>query len=142
PRVEVEGGVLRAGAADVGLGVDLGPEIEPAVEQHFPRGMHDQVGGDRHGDPAFGRFEQEAVRDGQEAAGVGVELGAHGALRGVVTSETPVGATSRPARVKSYEETPAGRGRYSPPRIVSVEKDEKIGYPDLDLVSTSMVERQ
>ena len=40
--------------------------------------------------------------------------------------------------VKSYEETPAGRGRYSPPRIVSVDKDEKIGFPDMDLVSTSL----
>jgi hypothetical protein len=30
--------------------------------------------------------------------------------------------------VKIYEETPAGRGRYSPPRIVSVEKEAKIGY--------------
>src|SRR5437867_8343283 len=39
--------------------------------------------------------------------------------------------------VKTYEETPAGRGRYSPPRIVSVEKDEKIGFPDLDLTGTS-----
>ena len=47
----------------------------------------------------------------------------------------------RPDR-KTYEETPAGRGRYSPPRIVSVDKDEKIGFPDMDLVSTSMVERQ
>jgi IS1 family transposase len=44
--------------------------------------------------------------------------------------------------VKSYEETPAGRGRYSPPRIVSVEKDDKIGFPDLDLVGTSYIERQ
>jgi len=44
--------------------------------------------------------------------------------------------------VKSYEETPSGRGRYSPPRIVSVEKEELIGYPDMDLVSTSLVERQ
>jgi IS1 family transposase len=44
--------------------------------------------------------------------------------------------------VKSYEETPAGRGRYSPPRIVSVEKDDKIGYPDMDVVGTSYVERQ
>ena len=44
--------------------------------------------------------------------------------------------------VKTYEETPAGRGRYSPPRIVSVEKDEKIGYPDMDRVGTSYIERQ
>jgi len=44
--------------------------------------------------------------------------------------------------VKRYEETPAGRGRYSPPRIVSVEKDDKIGWPDLSLTGTSYVERQ
>ena len=44
--------------------------------------------------------------------------------------------------VKSYEETPAGRGRYSPPRIVSVEKELVFGAPDADLVSTSYVERQ
>lgn len=44
--------------------------------------------------------------------------------------------------VKRYEETPAGRGRYSPPRIVSVEKDDKIGFPDLDLTGTSYIERQ
>jgi IS1 family transposase len=44
--------------------------------------------------------------------------------------------------VKSYEETPASRGRYSPPRIVSVDKELVIGAPDASLVSTSYVERQ
>ncbi len=44
--------------------------------------------------------------------------------------------------VKSYEETPSGRGRYSPPRVVSVEKEEKIGEPVWDRISTSLVERQ
>jgi hypothetical protein len=44
--------------------------------------------------------------------------------------------------VKSYAETPAGRGRYSPPRIVSIEKDDKIGFPHMNLVRTSMIERQ
>lgn len=44
--------------------------------------------------------------------------------------------------VKSYEETSSGRGRYSPPKVVSVEKEDVIGYPDMDLVSTSYVERQ
>lgn len=43
--------------------------------------------------------------------------------------------------VKDYEETSAGRGRYSPPRVVSIEKDDLIGTPDMDLVSTSIVER-
>jgi IS1 family transposase len=44
--------------------------------------------------------------------------------------------------VKSYEETPSGRGRYSPPRVVAVEKDEIIGFPNFDKISTSLVERQ
>jgi IS1 family transposase len=43
--------------------------------------------------------------------------------------------------VKEYAETAAGRGRYSPPRVVSVEKDDLIGSPNMDLVSTSIVER-
>lgn len=43
--------------------------------------------------------------------------------------------------VKEYAETPAGRGRYSPPTVVSSEKDEIIGYPNRDLISTSLVER-
>lgn len=44
--------------------------------------------------------------------------------------------------VKTYAEQPAGRGRYSPPKVVDVEKDDLIGYPDLALASTSYVERQ
>lgn len=44
--------------------------------------------------------------------------------------------------VKEYAETPAGRGRYSPPRVVSIEKDDVMGWPNLELVSTSLVERQ
>lgn len=36
----------------------------------------------------------------------------------------------------------AGRGRYSPPVLVSTAKEEIIGLPDLDLISTSYVERQ
>lgn len=43
--------------------------------------------------------------------------------------------------VKEYAETPAGRGRYSPPRVVTTEKEELIGYPNLELASTSIVER-
>lgn len=43
--------------------------------------------------------------------------------------------------VKDYEETPAGRSRYSPPRVVRIEKDDLIGTPDLELASTSLVER-
>ena len=44
--------------------------------------------------------------------------------------------------VKSYEETPAGRGRYSPRRIVAVDKEAVIGYPDADAAGTSYVARQ
>src|SRR5438128_1583871 len=44
--------------------------------------------------------------------------------------------------VKYYEETPAGSGLFSPPRIVSIEKEDVIGYPDMDEVGTSYVERQ
>ena len=43
--------------------------------------------------------------------------------------------------VKEYAETAAGRGRYSPPKVISCEKEELIGSPDMKLVSTSMVER-
>ena len=35
-----------------------------------------------------------------------------------------------------------GRGRYSPPRLVSAEKEELLGSPDEKVVSTSFVERQ
>jgi hypothetical protein len=44
--------------------------------------------------------------------------------------------------VKSYEEQPSGRGRYSPPRIVAVTKDLYMGTPDVNYISTSYVERQ
>lgn len=43
--------------------------------------------------------------------------------------------------IKEYAETEAGRGRYSPARVTSIEKDDLIGHPDMDLVSTSLVER-
>lgn len=44
--------------------------------------------------------------------------------------------------VKSYEEEPAGSGRYSPPEVIEVEKTAIIGEPNLDMASTSYVERQ
>jgi len=43
--------------------------------------------------------------------------------------------------VKEYAETPAGRGRYSPPKVTTIDKDDLIGSPDFDLISTSLVER-
>jgi IS1 family transposase len=43
--------------------------------------------------------------------------------------------------VKSYEAEDAGSGRYSPPRVSEVEKTAIIGSPDLDMASTSHVER-
>jgi len=44
--------------------------------------------------------------------------------------------------VKSYEADPIGEGRYSPPKVTSVEKTPIFGAPDEDFVSTSYVERQ
>jgi hypothetical protein len=44
--------------------------------------------------------------------------------------------------VKSYEAEPIGPGRYSPPKVVSVEKKYVTGNPDMKLASTSYVERQ
>lgn len=43
--------------------------------------------------------------------------------------------------VKEYAETVAGRGRYSPPKVISCEKEDLLGIPDMRLVSTSLVER-
>ena len=44
--------------------------------------------------------------------------------------------------IKAYETEPAGSGRYSPPRVTEVEKNAVIGTPDLDMASTSYIERQ
>jgi len=44
--------------------------------------------------------------------------------------------------VKSYEAEPIGPGRYSPPKVVAVEKSYVTGRPNLDITSTSFVERQ
>jgi IS1 family transposase len=44
--------------------------------------------------------------------------------------------------VKSYESENMGGGRYSPPKVVSVEKIRVWGTPDPDHISTSYVERQ
>lgn len=44
--------------------------------------------------------------------------------------------------VKFYEAEPIGPGRYSPPKVVRVEKSYLTGKPNLDITSTSYVERQ
>ena len=44
--------------------------------------------------------------------------------------------------VKRYQGEPMDSGRYSPPKVVGIEKDVIFGDPDLDRVSTSHVERQ
>ena len=44
--------------------------------------------------------------------------------------------------VKSYEAEPTGAGRYSPPKVVSVQKEYVSGNPNLSITSTSYVERQ
>jgi len=43
---------------------------------------------------------------------------------------------------KTYEAEPSGPGRYSPPKVIEVDKTPIFGAPDEDLVSTSYVERQ
>jgi len=43
--------------------------------------------------------------------------------------------------VKSYEAEPIGPGRYSPPKVISVEKEYIIGNPNPDKICTSYVER-
>jgi IS1 family transposase len=43
---------------------------------------------------------------------------------------------------KTYEAEPSGPGRYSPPKVIEVEKTPIFGAPEEDLVSTSYVERQ
>jgi IS1 family transposase len=43
--------------------------------------------------------------------------------------------------VKAYEAEPIGPGRYSPPKVVSVEKTAITGKPDMGKASTSIVER-
>lgn len=44
--------------------------------------------------------------------------------------------------VKSFESEHVGAGRYSPPKVVSVERDVVTGAPDESHISTSYVERQ
>jgi len=44
--------------------------------------------------------------------------------------------------VKSYEAEPIGPGRYSPPKVVAIEKDRLVGAPDMNRASTAFVERQ
>jgi IS1 family transposase len=61
----------------------------------------------------------------------------------VVAIERAFGAEVDYARVvKSYEAEPIGPGRYSPPKVSTVEKTPISGAPDLDFASTSYVERQ
>ena len=43
--------------------------------------------------------------------------------------------------VKSYEATPIGPGRYSPPKVVAAERRVVRGNPDPDHISTSYIER-
>ena len=44
--------------------------------------------------------------------------------------------------VKRFKVEPAFEGRYSPPKVVGIDKDVVFGDPDPDRISTSMVERQ
>ena len=44
--------------------------------------------------------------------------------------------------VKSFEAEPVGAGRYSPPKVVSVDRKRILGHPNAEHISTSFVERQ
>ena len=44
--------------------------------------------------------------------------------------------------VKTYESEPMGPGRYSPPKVVAIEKEYIVGNPDPKKICTSYVERQ
>lgn len=44
--------------------------------------------------------------------------------------------------VKFYEAEPIGPGRYSPPKVVSMERSVIAGSPDQRHISTSIIERQ
>jgi IS1 family transposase len=44
--------------------------------------------------------------------------------------------------VKFYDADPIGPGRYSPPRVISSERNVIVGNPDEAYISTSLVERQ
>jgi IS1 family transposase len=44
--------------------------------------------------------------------------------------------------VKTYEAEPIGPGRYSPPKVVGVEKTRMAGAPTWSKISTSLIERQ
>lgn len=56
--------------------------------------------------------------------------------------ETAFGADVDYAQiVKSYEAEAIGPGRYSPPKVISAEKIHIVGKPNMNLVSTSYVER-
>lgn len=71
-----------------------------------------------------------------------VQLSSDGLALYVDTVEQAFGADVDYAQiVKSYEAEPVGAGRYSPPRVTSVEKTAIQGSPDMDRVSTSYVER-
>ena len=57
--------------------------------------------------------------------------------------ESAFGADVDYARVvKVYEAEPTGSGRYSPPRVVDVQRSAVVGNPDPKHMSTSYVERQ
>ena len=43
--------------------------------------------------------------------------------------------------VKSYQAEPVGEGRYSPPRVSSIEKTRMVGNPNMKFASTSYIER-
>lgn len=71
-----------------------------------------------------------------------VQLSADGLRHYVTAVENSFGADVDFAQVvKFYEAEAIGPGRYSPPKVVATEKSYVTGNPDLDITSTSFVER-
>jgi IS1 family transposase len=62
-------------------------------------------------------------------------------IAAIGTSFGPMG-TDYAQVIKSYEGEAVGPGRYSPPKVTSIEKVPVFGEPEESLVSTSYVERQ
>ena len=72
-----------------------------------------------------------------------VQLSSDALASYVEAAETVFGANVDYGQiVKSYEAEPIGPGRYSPPRVIDVERYSISGNPDPNHISTSYIERQ
>src|SRR5262249_50841469 len=81
--MEMEGVVARQRLADVADGILERRRVQPGVEEHATLRVHDQVRRYGHGDQTLLALQHEGPAARQEAAGEGVELGAHVGSRGL-----------------------------------------------------------